>query len=83
MSAPLVPPARELDPSDDIQCIEAAVRRHLSNRVRDFHLLKSGSGLVLLGQSTSYYAKQLAQHAVHKATSMTILANNIEVCPVR
>jgi hypothetical protein len=38
-----------------------------------------GCGLVLTGQASTYYAKQLAQHAVMEATALPILANEIDV----
>jgi hypothetical protein len=59
--------------------IEAIVMRRLGNRVRDFRLLIVDDGIVLVGQAASYHAKQLAQHAVMKATSAPILANDIAV----
>jgi len=36
-------------------------------------------GLVLRGRAQTYYAKQLAQHAVVEAAGLPILANEIEV----
>jgi hypothetical protein len=36
--------------------------------------------LVLQGQAHTYYAKQLAQHALLEATRLPIRANEIEVC---
>jgi hypothetical protein len=38
-----------------------------------------GGGLILRGLTTTYYAKQLAQHAVMEATAIPIVANEIEV----
>jgi hypothetical protein len=48
--------------------------------VRDLQVLGRDNGLVLKGHSRTYYAKQLAQHAVMEATQLPILANEIEVC---
>jgi hypothetical protein len=59
--------------------IEEQVRCRLSGRVRDFQLIASDHGLVLRGQATTYYVKQLAQHAVMETTSLPIRANEIEV----
>jgi hypothetical protein len=36
-------------------------------------------GLVLRGRAQTFYTKQLAQHAVMRATALPILANEIEV----
>jgi hypothetical protein len=60
--------------------LEARVQCQLSGRVRDFRLIRADKGLVLRGHTHTYYAKQLAQHAVMQATEFMILANEIEVC---
>ncbi len=59
--------------------IEETVRCRLFGRVRDFRLIVRDRGLVLRGQACSYYAKQLAQHAVMQTTRLPIRANDIEV----
>lgn len=64
----------------EIDQLEACVRCQLSGRIRDFQVLSQDNGLVLKGHSRTYYAKQLAQHAVMEATELPILANEIEVC---
>jgi hypothetical protein len=48
--------------------------------VREFQLVVVDRGLILRGRAHTYYAKQLAQHAVMDATGLPILANEIEVC---
>jgi hypothetical protein len=60
--------------------LEARIQAHLNKRVRDFQLVMRGDGLVLHGFAATYYAKQLAQHAVLEATTLPILANEIQVC---
>jgi hypothetical protein len=65
--------------SENLDAVEAAVKSRLGNRVRVFHLLALGQGLILHGQTTTYHAKQLAQHAVMEATTKRILANDIVV----
>jgi hypothetical protein len=60
--------------------LEVHVRYRLSGRVRDFRLEPGEKGLVLRGQSRTFYAKQLAQHAVMEAARLPIAANAIEVC---
>ena len=59
--------------------LEAYIRSRLVRRIRDFNLELRDGGLVLRGQTSTYYAKQLAQHAVMKATDLPIMANEIEV----
>ena len=64
---------------DTLDRVEAHVRRSLNGRVRDFRLSIVCGGLVLEGFAQTYYAKQLAQHAVMEATELPIHANEIEV----
>ncbi len=70
---PLPPGAAELEQ------LEARVLARLSGRVRNFRLVACGCGLILTGQVPTYYAKQLAQHAVMAATALPIVANEIRV----
>jgi hypothetical protein len=55
------------------------VLARLCGRVRNFRLADCGYGLILTGQTRTYYAKQLAQHAVMAVTARPLLANEIEV----
>jgi hypothetical protein len=59
--------------------LEASVKERLQGLVRHFRLLRSGDGLIMEGRAPSYYAKQLAQHAVMKVTALRIVANQIRV----
>ena len=59
--------------------IEARVRICLRGRLCDFRLVRCDQGVVLLGRAPSYYVKQLAQHAVMRASAIPILANRIAV----
>jgi hypothetical protein len=59
--------------------LEQCIRRRLNGRVRDFRLSLRDGGLVLEGHANTYYAKQLAQHAVMEAALLPIQANDIEV----
>ena len=59
--------------------IEEHVRCRLAGLVRDFQLVFRDQGLVLRGHTHTYYAKQLAQHAVMEASSLPIRANEMEV----
>jgi hypothetical protein len=59
--------------------VESRIRCRLTGRVREFQLVLRDQGLVLRGETRTYYAKQLAQHAVMDATSLPIESNEIEV----
>ena len=59
--------------------IEARIRSRLSGRIRGLQVLRENNGLILRGRTPTYYAKQLAQHALMAATDLPILANEIEV----
>lgn len=59
--------------------LELRLRNRLHSYVHDFRLESRDRGLVLLGRAHTYYAKQVAQHAVMQATEFPILANEIEV----
>jgi hypothetical protein len=58
------------------------VRRHLFGRasVSFLEALVSAEGVILRGRSSTYYAKQLAQHAVLSVAGRPLIANEIEVC---
>ena len=59
--------------------IEAHVRCRLTGLLRDFQLVFCDQGLVLRGRVHTYYAKQLAQHAVMEACGLPIHANEVQV----
>jgi hypothetical protein len=59
--------------------LETQVQSRLNGRVRNFRLVVREHGLILMGHARTYYAKQLAQHAVLEATTLPILANEIDV----
>jgi hypothetical protein len=74
----------EVEPSTDPRVAEAAriethARCRLGSRVIDLRVVVREQGLVLRGHAHTYYAKQLAQHAVMEATHLLILANEIDV----
>ena len=64
---------------EDLDRLGAQVQHELSGRLREFRLKRKGEGVVLTGRARTYYAKQLAQHAVMRATVLPILGNVIEV----
>ena len=65
--------------ANEMGYLEAHVQSRLAGRMRDLHLLLHDQGIILKGHAPSYYAKQLAQHAVMQASEYPILANEIEV----
>jgi hypothetical protein len=69
----------DLVTADGITALEARIQCRLGRQVRDFRLIVADRGLILRGHAHTYYAKQLAQHAVMEASPLPILANEIEV----
>lgn len=63
----------------DLDHLEQLLRRELHGRLIQIRLLFRDEGLVLQGESPSFYGKQLAQHAIMKATQIPIRANEIHV----
>ena len=59
--------------------LETHIQCRLGRQIREFRLVVVDKGLILRGHAPTYYAKQLAQHAVMEATGLPILANEIEV----
>jgi hypothetical protein len=74
-----IKPTIDLATADGATKLEAYLLCRLAGRVHEFQLMVWAGGLVLLGRARTYYAKQLAQHAVMEATGLPILANKIEV----
>jgi len=67
------------DVTSTLEQVENELESRLGGRVHSFRLLFRDRGLILQGQAGSYHVKQLAQHIVMQATSLPILANDIEV----
>jgi hypothetical protein len=63
----------------EVERLETLVQSRLYGRVRHFRVVVRGGGVILMGQSRTYYAKQLAQQAVLEASALPILANEIQV----
>ena len=59
--------------------IDDCICCRLAGLVRDLRVVSDSEGLVLKGRTQTYYAKQLVQHYVMKATGLPIRANDIEV----
>ena len=61
-------------------CLETLVQRRMGARVRKLRVIIRHDGVVLQGLASTYYAKQLAQHAAMDLADLPIVANEIEVC---
>ena len=79
MSREPVTQTLDLPTAETLGKLEGHIQRRLNGRVRDLRLSVRDDGVVLEGQTHTYYAKQLAQHAVMEAIDLPILANEIEV----
>ncbi len=64
----------------DVSCLETLVQRRLGARVRKLRVIVRHDGVILQGLASTYYAKQLAQHAAMDLADLPIVANEIEVC---
>lgn len=71
----------EIPPATQAEQLEQLVLRRLLGQgsIRNLRVLIQDERVVLRGQTDTYYAKQLAQHAVLDVTDLPILANEIEV----
>jgi hypothetical protein len=69
----------DLGTTNGVSELEAHVQCRLGGQIREFRLVVADKGLLLRGHARTYYAKQLAQHAVMEATGLPILANEIDV----
>jgi hypothetical protein len=63
----------------EIDQMEIRLQRQLQSIVWEFSLSLFKDGLMLRGHTSSYYGKQLAQHAVMRMTDMPIRSNEILV----
>ena len=71
---------RDTRPSQDaLTELTACVRARSFRRVRNLRLSLRDGGLVITGRADSYYAKQLAQHALLTAAVLPLRANEIVV----
>jgi hypothetical protein len=75
----VIRPNSGLTSTDGAIKLETQIKCRLRGYVCEFRLVVLPGGLILRGRAHSYYAKQLAQHAVMEATDRPILANEIEV----
>jgi hypothetical protein len=69
------------DPTPEcrLEQAEALLRQWVGGQVWDLRLVIHDRGVILQGRALSYYAKQLAQHAVMRGLGLPVVANDIEV----
>ena len=59
--------------------IEGLVQRRTGGQIRGLHVEVYGDRVIITGRTSTYYAKQLAQHAAMDAAGHDCLSNEIEV----
>ncbi|HEY7311462.1 MAG TPA: hypothetical protein VH643_19020 [Gemmataceae bacterium] len=72
-------PSIDITTATEATDLEARIQCRLGRQIREFRLVVVDRRLILRGRVHTYYAKQLAQHAVMEASELPILANEIEV----
>ena len=70
---------RRVARSSEIARLAANTAEKLRGRLSGLRLELHTGGVVLRGTARSFYAKQLAQHAVMSGTDLPIVRNEIEV----
>jgi len=64
---------------DELSSIEQRLQCRLGTRVREVQLRVEPHGVVIVGRTTSYYDKQLAQHIVKELCGLDVAENRIAV----
>jgi hypothetical protein len=59
--------------------LKTHLQRLLHGKVQSFQVFRADRGIVLRGHARTYYAKQVAQHAVMEAADFPVITNEIEV----
>lgn len=59
--------------------LEMHIQARLRGQVRGLRVVRRDNGFILQGRTPTYYAKQLVLHAAMQATTLPILADEIEV----
>ncbi len=65
--------------ADAVDRLASETREKLRGRVSDLRLELHGEGIILRGTARSFYAKQLALHAVMTGIHLPVVRNEIEV----
>lgn len=75
-------PCRDSRGGDLVEQIIVRLRARLGCSVRSFQIRVYPDGIVLRGQVRSYYIKQMVQQVARDISGRTVLANDLDVCPV-
>lgn len=67
------------DQCHELKQVEASLQSLLRGRVRELRLLSSPQGIVLRGEATTFYGKQLAQNEILKMGRGVLITNEIQV----
>jgi osmotically-inducible protein OsmY len=59
--------------------IETALHLRVGRHVHDLDVIVRAEGVILRGQASTYYAKQLAQHIADRVSGLPVVANEIAV----
>ena len=59
--------------------LEVKLSQRLGSRIRNLQLIEHVNGWILCGHTNTYYAKQLAQHALLDESSRPLFRNEIVV----
>lgn len=82
-SARLDLPTREVEEDSFDQSREVRIRQAIasrtSGRIRKLEIAVEGSKLVITGQSSTYYGKQLATHAALDVAETLVIQNDVVV----
>lgn len=74
LTAPLAPPHLLA------QRVEQEVRSRTTGRIRGLRVRVSDGQVVITGQTSTYYAKQLVTHAALETADQLLIMNEVEVC---
>ena len=79
MATPITTKSVDVAMRGKLDELESRLQAQLGGRVRNLKLSLKVGGVVLRGFAHTYYAKQLAQHAVMGEVDLPIVANEIVV----
>ena len=63
--------------------ILARIESRLPRRIRQLTVYATDHAVIIAGQCSTYYTKQIAQHAAMGVLEYEQLINNIDVCPAK
>lgn len=63
----------------DLDVLEMQILKRLQSRIQDLRIESIPGGLLLRGRTTTYYDKQLAEHALLELVESPNLINDIDI----